>query len=114
MFVISATQIKAAPVAVKASAKKVEKKRYAHYFGLTFSRARSPRNRGRVARRRHPSVARLVPFASWWQPKPRVSSYLTSNYSSNGPSFEALQTRGTASRAGYEWKRLRDDDDATA
>lgn len=74
MFVISATQIKAAPVAVKASAKKVEKKRYAHYFGLLFYALNHPETA--VASRRpssasiHPSLVSFHSLASWWQPKP--------------------------------------------
>jgi hypothetical protein len=95
MFVISATQIKAAPVAVKASAKKVEKKRYAHYLDLLFYALDRPETAvASPVVGIHPSLVSSHSFASWWQPKPRVPSYLTSNYSSNGPSFEALQNSG--------------------
>lgn len=64
MFVISATQIKAAPVAVKASAKKVEKKRCANFIRFTFFfGARSAETaRASPVVGIHPSVARSLAF----------------------------------------------------
>ena len=64
MFVISATHVKAAaPVAVKASAKKAEKKRYARAMDCDAARAPvCPRSIcGKPPSRRRPSSATFAP-----------------------------------------------------
>ena len=63
MFVISATHVKAAaPVAVKASAKKAEKKRYARAMDCDDARSVCPRSIcGKPPSRRRPSPATFAP-----------------------------------------------------